>query len=79
MKEILERGLSCLEKLVELADSTDFYMPLDSVKLLAPIPRPGKVIALAGNYSEHIREAGLALGLSDSVRLYFQADSFNAG
>jgi len=39
-----------------------------SVRLLAPIPRPGKVIALAGNYAEHIKEAGLKLGLSDSPR-----------
>lgn len=47
-------------------------MPLDSVKLLAPIPHPPKVIALAGNYSEHIKEAaltsGFKLGLSDSPR-----------
>jgi len=42
------------------------------VRLLAPIPRPGKVLALAGNYSEHIKEAalkrGFNLGLSDSAR-----------
>ena len=66
--EILQRGQSCIAKLAELADSADIFTPLDSVKLLAPIPRPGKVIALAGNYSEHIKEAGLELGLSDSPR-----------
>jgi 2-keto-4-pentenoate hydratase/2-oxohepta-3-ene-1,7-dioic acid hydratase in catechol pathway len=42
------------------------------VQLLTPIPRPGKAIALAGNYSEHIAEAshkrGFKLGLSDSSR-----------
>jgi 2-keto-4-pentenoate hydratase/2-oxohepta-3-ene-1,7-dioic acid hydratase in catechol pathway len=68
IKEILVRGPDCLAKLAELADSTDIFTTLDSVKLLAPIPRPNKVIALAGNYSEHIREAGRALGLSDSPR-----------
>ena len=68
VKEILTRGPDCLTKLAELADSADIFTPLDSVKLLAPIPRPGKVIALAGNYSEHIKEAGLELGLSDSPR-----------
>jgi 2-keto-4-pentenoate hydratase/2-oxohepta-3-ene-1,7-dioic acid hydratase in catechol pathway len=68
IKEILQRGPSCLAKLAELAESTDIFMPLDSAKLLAPIPRPGKVIALAGNYSEHIAEAGLKLGLSQSPR-----------
>ncbi len=72
VSEILQRGPSCLAKLAELADSADILIPmksgLDSVRLLAPIPRPTKVIALAGNYSEHIKEAGLALGLSASPR-----------
>jgi len=67
VKQILQKGPSCLEKLAELADSADFTPP-DSVKLLAPIPRPGKVIALAGNYGEHIQEGGLKLGLSESPR-----------
>jgi 2-keto-4-pentenoate hydratase/2-oxohepta-3-ene-1,7-dioic acid hydratase in catechol pathway len=68
VKEILEKGRSCLAKLAGLIGSVKAQVPLDSVKLLAPIPKPGKVIALAGNYSEHIKEAGLALGLSDSPR-----------
>ena len=68
IKDVLQRGLSCLAKLAELADSAEILTPIDSVKLLAPIPRPGKVIALAGNYAEHIKEAGLKLGLSDSPR-----------
>jgi 2-keto-4-pentenoate hydratase/2-oxohepta-3-ene-1,7-dioic acid hydratase in catechol pathway len=68
VKEILQRGPACLAKLAEMADSSDILTPTDSVKLLAPIPRPGKVIGLAGNYGEHIKEAGLSLGLSDSPR-----------
>ncbi|UCF42632.1 MAG: fumarylacetoacetate hydrolase family protein [Planctomycetota bacterium] len=68
IKEILQRGPTCLEKLAELSARPNIFMPLDSVRLLAPIPRPGKVLALAGNYSEHIEEAGLSLGLSDSPR-----------
>ncbi|MHC4158055.1 MAG: fumarylacetoacetate hydrolase family protein [Planctomycetota bacterium] len=68
IKEILKRGDPCLAKLAELAQSTQIIMPTDDVKLLAPIPRPPKVLALAGNYSEHIAEAGLKLGLSDSPR-----------
>ncbi len=67
--EILERGPACLEKLAGLEKSAGALIPLDSVKLLAPIPRPGKILALAGNYVEHIKEAGLKLGLSDSPRL----------
>ena len=68
VKEILQCGPSCLVRLAELTDSADSFTPPDSVKLLAPIPRPGKVLALAGNYSEHIAEAGLTLGLSASSR-----------
>ena len=68
IKEILQRGRQCLVKIAELADSADVSTPLEAVKLLAPIPRPSKVIALAGNYAEHIIEAGLKLGLSNSPR-----------
>jgi len=72
VKEILQRGRDCLSKLAELEKSAAGTIPPDSVGLLAPIPRPGKIIALAGNYSEHIKEAGLSqgfkLGLSDSPR-----------
>ena len=69
VKEILERGPACLAQLARLEESPAAAIPLDSVKLLAPVPRPGKVLALAGNYAEHIKEAGLKLGLSDSPRL----------
>jgi 2-keto-4-pentenoate hydratase/2-oxohepta-3-ene-1,7-dioic acid hydratase in catechol pathway len=68
VRDIFQRGPSYLAKLAELAHSTKILTPLDSVKLLAPIPRPTKVIALAGNYAEHIKEAGLKLGLSGSPR-----------
>jgi len=68
VRETLTKGPDCLSRLAGLAESTDILTPIESVRLLAPIPRPGKVIALAGNYTEHIKEAGLALGLSDSPR-----------
>ncbi|KPK43281.1 MAG: hypothetical protein AMJ65_06260, partial [Phycisphaerae bacterium SG8_4] len=68
VKEILERGPVCLAQLAELEKSAPDPVPLDSVKLLAPIPRPGKILALAGNYVEHIKEGGGKLGLSDSPR-----------
>lgn len=66
--EVLERGSEILSKLKKITSSATRFIPLNSVKLLAPLPRPGKIIALAGNYSEHIKEAGLSLGLSDSPR-----------
>jgi 2-keto-4-pentenoate hydratase/2-oxohepta-3-ene-1,7-dioic acid hydratase in catechol pathway len=70
IKEILFKGSDCFKKVAGLTSSDDNLIPLDSVKFLAPIPRPGKVLALAGNYSEHIKEAsttrGFKVGLSDS-------------
>jgi 2-keto-4-pentenoate hydratase/2-oxohepta-3-ene-1,7-dioic acid hydratase in catechol pathway len=66
--EILQRGQDCMEKISKLSQTAVEKIPLDSVKLSAPIPRPGKVLALAGNYAKHIEEAGLALGLSNSPR-----------
>lgn len=32
--------------------------PIDEVELLVPISRPNKLLLLAGNYAEHIREGG---------------------
>ena len=66
--EILERGPACLEKVASLANLAKQYISPEEVKLLAPILRPPKAIGLAGNYVEHIKEAGLKLGLSDSPR-----------
>jgi 2,4-diketo-3-deoxy-L-fuconate hydrolase len=33
-------------------------IPLSGVRLAAPVPHPDKILALAGNYREHIREGG---------------------
>ena len=68
VKQILHRGRKCLDKLAKLAESADTVIPLHSVRLHAPVLKPNKVIALAGNYSEHLKEVGLSLGLSDSPR-----------
>ncbi|OHB55996.1 MAG: hypothetical protein A2Y07_06270 [Planctomycetes bacterium GWF2_50_10] len=57
-----------LEKTRDLALKADTFIPLQQVRLLAPIARPGKIIALAGNYADHIKESGRALGLSDAPR-----------
>jgi 2-keto-4-pentenoate hydratase/2-oxohepta-3-ene-1,7-dioic acid hydratase in catechol pathway len=61
-----------MRQLQQLADFVESAVPVESTKLMAPIPRPGKILALAGNYREHIKEAslhhGYKLGLSDSPR-----------
>ena len=66
--EVLQCGQPCLEKIATISQSASEFIPLKSVKFLAPLQRPGKILALAGNYSEHIKEVGKALGLSESPR-----------
>ncbi len=66
--EILQQGPLCLKKLARLAGAAEICTPLDAVKLMAPIPRPGKLLALAGNYSRHLKEVGEKIGMSDSPR-----------
>jgi len=73
VKEILVRGEESLEEIDKISKSKDTVAtPRDKVKVLAPIPRPGKLLALAGNYTEHIEEAslkkGFKLGLTASSK-----------
>ena len=59
-------------KIKELAEKSEIVIPVENVKLLAPISRSGKLLALAGNFGEHIKEAsvkrGFKLGLSDAKK-----------
>ena len=36
-------------------------IPLDSVELLTPVPRPGKIICIGANYRAHVVEAGFTV------------------
>jgi 2-keto-4-pentenoate hydratase/2-oxohepta-3-ene-1,7-dioic acid hydratase in catechol pathway len=45
--------------LQELIDSGAHRLELGDVRLLAPIPRPGKLLAIGLNYKDHIAETGL--------------------
>ncbi len=50
-------GSSFQKSLAELASSSETRLTLDVAKLLAPIPRPGKIVCLGRNYMEHVSEA----------------------
>lgn len=55
------RGLA--RALVEWASARRdpaFLFSPDRVRLIAPVPRPPKILCMAGNYAEHWREGGLA-------------------
>jgi 2-keto-4-pentenoate hydratase/2-oxohepta-3-ene-1,7-dioic acid hydratase in catechol pathway len=70
--EILKRGEEGLAKVREIAERGEIVTPMEEVRILAPIARPGKILALAGNYGEHIKEAslkrGFKLGLSEASK-----------
>ncbi|HDS83956.1 MAG TPA: FAA hydrolase family protein [Phycisphaerales bacterium] len=56
VKEILIKGKSAFERLKSLPDSDVPRLDFDQIRLCAPIPRPGKLLALAGNYARHLEE-----------------------
>lgn len=68
VKQILAGGSENLKKIQGIVKNNTKFIDPSIVQLLAPIPEPGKILALAGNYAKHIIEAGLKLGLSESPR-----------
>jgi 2-keto-4-pentenoate hydratase/2-oxohepta-3-ene-1,7-dioic acid hydratase in catechol pathway len=59
--ELLQLGSEAIEHVRRQADSAEPIVDED-VRLLAPLPRPPKVLALAGNYAEHVRECAVGGG-----------------
>jgi 2-keto-4-pentenoate hydratase/2-oxohepta-3-ene-1,7-dioic acid hydratase in catechol pathway len=54
-----ERGLSLAREVISWATKSGFPKTrLDDIQLAAPVPNPPKILALAGNYQEHILEGG---------------------
>lgn len=51
--------------------------PLDSVRLLAPIPRPGKIVGVGRNYGAHAAEGGLEA--QEKPRLFTKVPSSVTG
>jgi 2-keto-4-pentenoate hydratase/2-oxohepta-3-ene-1,7-dioic acid hydratase in catechol pathway len=61
MAELLAGGTASLAALRGAADTTLIDRSgtlLDATELLAPVPRPGKVVAIGRNYREHVDEEG---------------------
>lgn len=56
MLACLECQAAARQALAEAGDQVP-TLPLEEVKLFSPVPQPGKLFCLAGNYSEHIRES----------------------
>jgi len=59
MLEFLAAGQAALDALQQLIDSQQQRIALSDVKLMAPIPRPGKFLGVGLNYADHIAETAL--------------------
>ncbi|TAK62535.1 fumarylacetoacetate hydrolase family protein [Methylobacter sp.] len=59
MLEFLSAGSSALDAMRQQIDSGNDRIALDRIKLHAPVPRPGKYLAISLNYADHIEEIGL--------------------
>ena len=58
MIDFLNAGPQALAAMRQLIDSGKGQIALADVKLLAPVPRPGKYLAISLNYADHIEETG---------------------
>jgi len=56
MIEFLVAGKQAKDEMQKLIESGEHRVPLASIRLLAPIPRPGKLLGVGLNYQEHINE-----------------------
>jgi 2-keto-4-pentenoate hydratase/2-oxohepta-3-ene-1,7-dioic acid hydratase in catechol pathway len=61
MLAFLEVGESALQMAKTAIASAKETIPLASVKLHAPIPKPGKILCIGLNYSDHAAESGQPL------------------
>jgi 2-keto-4-pentenoate hydratase/2-oxohepta-3-ene-1,7-dioic acid hydratase in catechol pathway len=57
MLSIIKGGSAALDRIKALAERGDGAFELAEAKLLAPIERPGKYMAIGMNYAKHIAEA----------------------
>lgn len=61
MRAFLELGDEAIERARTLANAdaaAAYGVPMDTVKLLAPIMNPTKIVAIGLNYMDHVRESG---------------------
>ncbi len=64
----LQAGPMTMDKIESLAQQVKTLLPLEAVKLLAPIPAPPKVIGLAVNYVEHHNEFDRGTKLPENTK-----------
>src|SRR5262245_28747639 len=55
---LLSLGADVVASLAEAASARPAAGQTEELRLQPPVPNPGKILCLAGNYQEHIREGG---------------------
>jgi 2-keto-4-pentenoate hydratase/2-oxohepta-3-ene-1,7-dioic acid hydratase in catechol pathway len=63
MTELLAAGPDALAAAGRAVQHATSRIPLDEVRLEAPIRRPPKILAIGLNYADHVAESGLEAGL----------------
>ncbi len=62
VRELLERGPSALREAAEAIRKPDAVKhPAASVRLLAPVPNPNKIVCIGLNYKDHAAEGGVPI------------------
>ena len=59
MTAFLAAGESALAQASEAQTASEHALGISEVELLAPVPRPGKILAIGLNYRDHIEETGM--------------------
>lgn len=80
MQECIFQGDSFIQKVMSLqawaknGEADELFIPLDSVKLFAPIPKPSKNIFCVGkNYAEHAIEMGSKDDIPEHIMVFTKA------
>ena len=60
VRSIVAGGPAALDQVREAVAATSHDLPLRTLKLLAPIERPGKYLAIGMNYKKHVEESARA-------------------
>ena len=71
MQSVAAGGPAALEAVRRQVDSEPTRVPLEAVRLLAPIERPGKYLAIGMNYKKHAEEAARLGVATPTQQLWF--------
>jgi 2-keto-4-pentenoate hydratase/2-oxohepta-3-ene-1,7-dioic acid hydratase in catechol pathway len=73
-ENFINNVIGLLEWLQTKENTDSFYIPIEKVRLLAPIPKPSKNIFCVGkNYAEHAIEMGSAADIPEHIMVFTKA------